>query len=179
MLERKREGGLRGLPVLVCVLLVGIGAGAQDKGKSAGDTLRTEVARTPVLPGQVLGVLVARFPGAEIQKWTKETEGGVVLYDVEFTREGQHCEADVTENGVIDNWEKAIAAKELPVAVLTAVEKRYPMAVVDEVMQTTRVKNGKDELEGYEITLRTAEKKAVEVTVAPDGRILEDSGARK
>jgi hypothetical protein len=132
-----------------------------------------------MLPGQVLDALVARFPGAEVQKWTKEEEGGVVLYDVEFKREGLHCEADVTENGTIDNWEKAIAAKELPAAVLAAVEKRYPKAVVDEVMQTTRVKNGKDELEGYEITLRTAEKKRVEVTVATDGRILEDGGASK
>jgi hypothetical protein len=61
----------------------------------------------------MLDALVARFPGAETQKWTKEKEGGVVLYDVEFKREGLHCEAGVTENGPIDNWEKAIPAKEL------------------------------------------------------------------
>ena len=35
------------------------------------------------------------------------------------------------------------------------------------------------ELEGYEIELTTADKKEVEVTVAPDGKILEDSGEKK
>lgn len=35
------------------------------------------------------------------------------------------------------------------------------------------------ELEGYEVVLVTADKKEVEVMVAPDGRILEDSGDEK
>ena len=34
-------------------------------------------------------------------------------------------------------------------------------------------------LEGYEILLDTADRKEVEVTVAPDGKIVEDSGEQK
>ena len=45
--------------------------------------------------------------------------------------------------------------------------------------QVTEVKDGKDKLEGYEIVLETADKKEVEVTVAPDGKILEDSTDEK
>jgi hypothetical protein len=41
------------------------------------------------------------------------------------------------------------------------------------------VKNNKEMLEGYEIVLETADKKEVEVTVAPDGKILEDSTDEK
>jgi hypothetical protein len=48
-----------------------------------------------------------------------------------------------------------------------------------EIMQITAVKAGKDELEGYEIVLKTRDKKEVEVTVAPDGTMLEDSGDLK
>jgi hypothetical protein len=36
------------------------------------------------------------------------------------------------------------------------------------------VKNGNDELEGYEIVLKTADMKEVEVTMGPDGTILEE-----
>ena len=42
-------------------------------------------------------------------------------------------------------------------------------------MQITSMESGTDALEGYEIVLETAENKEVEVTVAPDGVILEDS----
>jgi hypothetical protein len=41
-------------------------------------------------------------------------------------------------------------------------------------MVITAVKDGKDALEGYEIVIETADKKEVEVTVAPDGEILEE-----
>ena len=41
------------------------------------------------------------------------------------------------------------------------------------------MKDGKDELEGYEIILKTNEGKDVEITVAPDGKILEDSTSKK
>jgi hypothetical protein len=45
-------------------------------------------------------------------------------------------------------------------------------------MAITAVKDGKDVPEGFEITLQTADKKDAEVTVGPDGKILEDSGAK-
>ena len=45
-------------------------------------------------------------------------------------------------------------------------------------MQETDV-NGKDEkLSAYEVVLVTSDKKDVEVRVSPDGRILEDTGAK-
>ena len=67
----------------------------------------------------------------------------------------------------------------MPDAVKKAVEKKYARSNPKEMMQITAVKNGKEDLEGYEIVLETAGKKEVEVTVAPDGKILEDSGDKK
>jgi hypothetical protein len=59
------------------------------------------------------------------------------------------------------------------------VDKKYPKASLQEVSQTVLVKDGRDQVEGYEILLRTNDKKDVEITVATDGKILEDSTTKK
>ena len=130
------------------------------------------------IPKAVMNGLKARFPDAVIQKWEKETEHGVVLYDIEFTQQGRNFEADVRPNGTIDNWERQIDDQDLPGAVRTAVNNRYPGATLGEIMMVTTVRAGKDRLEGYEVNLRTADKTHVEMTVAPGGKILEDSGKK-
>jgi hypothetical protein len=128
------------------------------------------------IPQVVIGTLKAKFPDAEIHKWTKEKEGDIVVYDIEFKQQEQKFEADIKEDGTIHNWEKAIALMDLPEAVKKAAEEKYPNSTYKEIMQITAVKDGQDVLEGYEIVFETAEKKGVEVTVAPNGEILEDSG---
>ncbi len=155
--------------VLVALLSAQPAAGAQEKDKPGLDKI----------PKNVMHALKARFPKAEIHKWTKEKEGDIVVFDIEFKQAGRKFEADIKEDGTIDNWEKEIAAKDLPAAVKKAVEKKYPGSALKEIMAVTAVKEGKDALEGYEVVLETADKKAVEVMVAPDGKILEDSGEKK
>ena len=171
MSKRAFDYSLRGsFTVLFAVLLLfTVGGRAQDNAKPGHERV----------PEKVMEGLKAKFPKAEIDKWTKEKEGDMVVYDIEFKQEGHHFEADIKEDGTIHNWEKAIEAKDLPAAVLKAVDKNYPKADIKEVMQVTAVKNGKDKLEGYEIGLQTADKKNVEVTIAPDGKVLEDSGVKK
>ena len=165
------DRSVRGLfTVLFAVLLVfTAGVRAQEKASAGRERV----------PENVMEGLLAKFPKAEIDKWTKEKEDEIVVYDIEFKQKGVHFEADIKEDGTIQNWEKAIEAKDLPAAVAKAVDKKYPNASMKEVMQVTEVKKGKDKLKGYEIGLVTADKKNVEVTVAPDGKILEDSGEEK
>jgi hypothetical protein len=131
------------------------------------------------IPKKVMDALKVKFPKAQIHKWTKEKEGDAVVYDIEFKQEGRKFEADIKEDGAIHNWEQEIAAKQLPKAVKKAVETKYPKSTLKEIMAVTAVKDGKDAPEGYEVVLETADKKAVEVTVAPDGKILEDSGDKR
>ncbi len=155
--------------VLVGLLLAGSYALAQTKVKP--DTSK--------IPKKVMEALKGKFPKAEVQQWTQEKEGGTVVHDIEFTQEGWKFEADIKEDGTIHNWERQITPSELPATVRKAVENKYPKAAVQEVMFITAVKDGKDTTEGYEIVLKTAGGKTVEVTVAPDGKVLEDSGERK
>jgi hypothetical protein len=131
------------------------------------------------LPKVVMAALKAKFPKANIDKVTKEKEGNDVVYDIEFKIEGRKFEADIKEDGTLINYEKEIAAKDLPAAVKKAVDTRYPKAKLKDVMEMTDVKGTTETLHGYEITLTTADNQSVEVTVAPDGKVLEDSGAKK
>lgn len=143
---------------------------------------RAQESKKPVsqqIPKKVMEGLKARFPRPEVEKWTRETEGDLFMYDIEFRQDGHKFEADIKEDGTIHNWEAAIAPRDLPKVVRNAVEKAHPGSRIKEAMQITSVKNGKEELEGYEIVLATAGKKQFEITVAPDGKILEDSAGKK
>jgi hypothetical protein len=147
-----------------------VGASANAGGESGADYLAQDT-----IPGVVMDALKARFPAAEIRKWTRESEGGEVLYDIEFVQDGRKCEADIKGNGTYINFEKEIAFADLPETVMRAVEAKYPMATLQEIMEITAVDGARETLEGYEVVLETADKKQVEVTVAPDGRIIEES----
>ena len=93
---------------------------------------------------KVMDALKAKFPKAEIRKWTKEKEGDDVVYDFEFTENGRACEADIKEDGTYINFEKAITAKDLPAAVTKAINGKFPKATLKEIMEETEV-TGKDE----------------------------------
>lgn len=126
------------------------------------------------IPQVVMDALKAKFPKAEIYKWTKEKEGEMVVYDIEFKQEGWKFEADIKEDGTIHNWEKEITSEDLPEVVMKSVETRYPQSTIQEIMEITAVNDGRDALEGYEIVFETVDKKEIEVMVAPDGKILEE-----
>ncbi|MDH3292178.1 MAG: hypothetical protein OEO20_11080 [Gemmatimonadota bacterium] len=163
MMTRRCGSMVGGVAVVLGGLFLAAPAHAQVK-----DTLDLDK-----IPQQVMDALRARFPRAEIRQWTREEEDDIVLYDIEFTQQGRKLEADIKEDGTIHNWEREIAADDLPASVRTAVEREYPESTLEEVMAITAVTEGTEALEGYEIVLETADGKEIEVTVAPDGTILE------
>jgi uncharacterized membrane protein YkoI len=131
------------------------------------------------IPKAVRDALATKFPNATIAKWTKETERGTTIYDIEFTQGARKAEADIAEDGRIQNFEREFDAKDLPKAVTRAVEHLYPKSTMREVMEITEMRGGKPVHGGFEIVLSTADRKEVEVTVAKNGKVLEDSGAKK
>jgi Putative beta-lactamase-inhibitor-like, PepSY-like len=171
MIEHRSMSMAGGLLLVVSagLLMAAPVAAAQDKEKLDLDKI----------PARVMDGLNARFPKAEIQKWTREKEGEIVVYDIEFKQNNRKYEADVKEDGTIHNWERAIEAKDLPAAVRKSAEKKYPGSTMKEIMSITTVVDGKEEMEGYEIVLGTVDRKDVEITVAPDGKILEEPESRK
>jgi hypothetical protein len=157
--------------VLVALFLIGSQARGQEKAKDKLDLDK--------IPKAVMDALKSKFPKAEIHKWTKAKEGDDVVYDIEFKENGRKCEADIKENGTYINYEKEIAAKDLTEAVRKTLDKRYPKATLKEIMEITDVKGKNETLEGYEIVLEAVDKKEQEITIAPDGKVLEDTGEKK
>ncbi len=131
------------------------------------------------IPKVVMDALLAKFPKAKIDKCTREKEDDKVIYDIEFKQEGRKCEADIKDDGKFLNYEKAIEAKDLPKPVREAIDKKYPKATLKEIMEETEVKGREEKLAAYEVVLDTADKQEVELKLAPDGKILEESGEKK
>ena len=162
------------------VILLGIAFGCNKKEEQSAVEDKAEAdLQQDKIPQAVMDGLMAKFPGAEIQKWTQETEDDIVIYDFEFTLEDWKYEADIKEDGTIHNWEKALEITDLPEIVSAAMETKYPNARVKEIMEITAVDEGIDVLEGYEIVLETDEIKEVEIMVTPGGDIVEDSGEQQ
>ncbi len=161
---RSMVGGVFATVLVAVSVLV-----APDAHAQVTDTLSLEQ-----IPSQVMDALMARFPQAEIHLWTREEEDEIVIYDIEFTQQGRKFEADIKEGGTIHNWEREITADDLPEVVKAVVENRYAESVLKEIMAITAVTEGTEALEGYEIVLVTADEQEIEVTVAPDGTILEE-----
>ena len=140
---------------------------------------RAESNNDEVLPKKVWDATKAKFPKAELLRWTKDRDAGKVVYNVEFKQGARELDADIDEAGTVLSWEKEIEAKELPKAVRDAVSKKYPKATLTEIYEVYEVVDGKDKLEEYEIVLETVHKQEIELTVSPDGKILEDSAYEK
>ena len=156
------------IAVLTGLLIAGSVCAGQGKEDSTGKNV------TP--PAKVLTAFRAKFPTSVIVKQTMEKEDGREVYDIEFTQGGVKHEADLSADGTFLNWEKALAASELPAPVTKALLKKYPKAVIKEAMAVTEVKGGRETLEGYEIMLTMADKKEQEDMVAPDGKFIEEDG---
>jgi hypothetical protein len=155
--------------VLLTGLLIAVSAGA---GQGKEDAAVKQVA----LPAKVLDAFRAKFPTSVIVKQTREEEDGKEVYDIEFTQGGVKHEADLSADGTFLNWEKALSVRELPAPVVSALLKKYPKALIKEAMAVTEIKGGRETLEGYEVLLTMADKKEQEILIAPDGKVLEESG---
>jgi hypothetical protein len=118
-------------------------------------------------------------PGGGRIAFLSRGEGGKEVYDIEFTQEGKKFEADIFADGTFDNWEQQISANELPQPVVQTVERHFPKASMKEIMAVTAVTGGSERLEGYEIVVQRAHKRDVEMTIAPDGKVLEGPGKEK
>jgi uncharacterized membrane protein YkoI len=124
------------------------------------------------LPKAVVKALKDRFPDAELKSAEKEKEDGKTVYDVSLKHKGDNYEVAVTPEGEITGFEKEIPAKNLPKAVSKTLEDKYPKATIKMVEEVYKIKDKTDKLEYYEVALVTADKKKMEVNVAPDGKII-------
>jgi hypothetical protein len=123
------------------------------------------------LPKAVIDAVKNKFPKAELVEASKESEDGKTVYEVEIKNDGKKIDVTLTVEGTILGLEKEITAKDLPKAVTETLESKYVKATIKKVEEIIKIKDGRDNLEYYEVLLVTAEKKTVEVVLSPDGKI--------
>ncbi len=135
--------------------------------------LRADEEKVPLdkLPDPIKASLKAKFPdaklvGAEKEKMDKET-----VYEVELEYKGAKYEVTLKADGSIVSCEKTIAVKDLPKAVVAALEGKYPKATINSAEEVTKGKDLKDL--SYEVVITTADKKKLEIELDPKGKILE------
>jgi hypothetical protein len=131
------------------------------------------------VPKAVKEAIDGRFPGADVSSVEKETEDGKVVYDVELKHKGRKYEMDIHEDGTIIEIEKEVAVKDLPEAVIKALEAKYPKATIEEVMEVNKVKGKEETPDHYEVTLMMPDKKTKEVTVSLDGKSVKGGQEEK
>ena len=123
------------------------------------------------LPKAVLEAVKKRFPKAEIVEAAKETEGDKVEFEVSIKDGEAKIDVTLTPEGKITLIEKEIAAKDLPKAITEALNTKYEKATFKTVEEITKVADGKEAVDYYEVLLVTADKKTLEVQVTLDGKI--------
>jgi uncharacterized membrane protein YkoI len=122
------------------------------------------------VPKAVMDAVKAKFPDAKLTGASKEKEDGKIIFEVAFTFKDHKYEVECLEDGSFVAIDKQLDAKELPKEVAKALEDKYPKATYKVIEEVTK----KDKIVYYEVELTTADKKEVEVEVAPDGKILNE-----
>jgi hypothetical protein len=131
---------------------------------------RADEEKVPLneVPKAVMKVVKAKFPEGELVGASKETEKGKTIYEVSLKDQGHKVDVEVTAEGKIVAIEKEIAAKDLPEAVATALNKKYPGAKIQKVEEITK----SDQVSAYEAVIVTEDKKRLEVSFNPEGKFL-------
>lgn len=137
--------------------------------------VRADEEKVPLdkAPKAVLEAAKKRFPKAEVVGVSKEGEKDKLVYEMELKETGKTIDVTLTPEGVITVIEQEIDAKDLPKAVTEALDKKYPKAKFNIVEVVYAVKDGKENLDFYEVELTAADKKVFEVKLAADGTVKE------
>jgi hypothetical protein len=125
------------------------------------------------LPEKVAQALKRRFPAAQVQQITRETEDGKVVYDIELLEGGTKHEMDCRDDGAIVDIQNEIPVKDLPAAAVTAITAKHPGSRIKEVGEILVVRGTQETRDHFEVLIEDANQKVVELTVALDGKILE------
>ena len=117
------------------------------------------------LPPAVQKGVEANLNGAEIKKINKETEKGVVQYEVESILNGKHRDFDVDSNGKLLVVEEEISIDSIPAAAKATILKKVGAGKLGMVETFTRP--GGETM--YEASFTSKAGKKAEVLVKADG----------
>jgi hypothetical protein len=126
------------------------------------------------LPKAITDAIKKAYPDAEIVSAEKGEEDGKPIFEVVIKYKKESIEVTLSPEGKILSAEKSIELKDVPKAVMEALEKKYPKATVKTAEELT-----KDGKVMYELVIVTADKKDLEVTFEKDGKFVDEEKVEK
>ena len=120
-------------------------------------------AQSVKVSAQVNKAFAEKFPGATQLKWSKENSKE---FEAEFKWNNKTVSVNFGLDGTWKETETTISSNELPAVVITAINTKYPGAVI-----TLAEKVEKPEAAYYETEIKIKGKKK-ELEIASDGRIM-------
>lgn len=122
------------------------------------------------LPKAVSDAVTKRFPKAKMVSAATELEDKVKVYEVTIKEGEVNTDVTLTVEGVILGFESSVAVADLPKPVSDAVATKYPQGKMKSAETVTKVKEGKETMEYYEVVV-TSGADTVEMQILPDGKI--------
>lgn len=150
------------VPTLGLLLLVACGGGQE------------ETIATASVPPAVMSAVRARFPNASVNEAARESADGKTFFEVSLTDGSRKIDVTASPEGQLVAIEGALIASDLPAPVTRALAAKYPGATYQIIEDVITSEGGAERLAYYEVLLETVDKKAVEVQIASDGKILQE-----
>ena len=122
------------------------------------------------LPKAVRAAVTKRFPKATIVSAAKELEDKKEVYEVTIKEGEVNTDVTLTPEGVLLGFESSVAVKDLPKVITDAVAAKYPQGKITLAETVTKVKDGKETMEYYEVIV-TSGTDTVELQILPDGKV--------
>jgi uncharacterized membrane protein YkoI len=144
---------------------------------SMADSVRAdeeEAVPLEKLPTAVLEAVKKMFPQAEMVNASMEKEDDEVEYEVSLKEKGKQIDVMVEADGEIEELEKEIGLQDLPKAVTEPLEKMHAKSTWKSAEAVFEIEDGKEELEFYEVQLKSADGKEMEIKIKPSGKIVKD-----
>ncbi len=126
------------------------------------------------VPRPVAEAVKARFKDAKVTGAAKETVDGKTVFEITIQDHGRNVDVTLHPDGELALIEREITRNELPQPAGSALSNKYPKATYKIVEEITKVEKKRETLAYYEVLLVTAQKQALEVQVAADGKILQE-----
>ena len=117
----------------------------QQEEKISGENKVKDDLQLNKMPQVVMDALKSKFPKAEIHKLTKEKEGDIVVYDIEFKQEGRNLNAFAFFElwcfvGRLNQWHQPDAYSRGMSNCLSITRGRFYLTVVGLIQRDTMTK---------------------------------------
>ena len=145
-----------------------------------GSIVRGDEKQVPLseVPKAVIDAVKHKFPHAQLKNATKEVERNKTSYEIGLESETKQITVSLSEKGKLEEIETRIAPGDLPKAVTAAVASKYPGSKIKGAEAIVEFEDGEEE-RSFEVAIRTAGGKSVEVKLSVRGKIKDDENDKE